>query len=321
LRQSVLEVEQCRYMVYQLEIGESGTPHLQGYVEFTKPWRFNRVRRFLKGAHIEPRKGTRNEARAYCMKEEGRIELPVEYGDWIPDCARIDVAEFHSHVMLNMSDFDLLQQDPVKYGHYGKSIERIRATLYRREQHRRYKAGFKPFVICVYGTTGTGKSRTVCDFYGIENVYIPPSGDGTSGSIWWEMYHGEQIILLDDFYGGRMKPDYLLRQLDYPRGVPVQTKGGVTYIIPQIIIMTSNTHPHEWYKVKECVAHPTEPAYFVESRGIPEEVFDALMRRFDYVLNADEDIDKLPDILPPVDHHLSNFWIDNHNEPADHDLV
>lgn len=68
--------------MYQLETGASGTPHWQGYIELNKAVRLTSMRDWLPGAHFEQRRGTREEARSYCMKEEGRQAGPFERGDW-----------------------------------------------------------------------------------------------------------------------------------------------------------------------------------------------------------------------------------------------
>lgn len=59
----------CKYLVYSEEVGESGTPHLQGYLEFETAKRAGGVLDVLPyGAHIEPRKGTAEQAVAYATK-------------------------------------------------------------------------------------------------------------------------------------------------------------------------------------------------------------------------------------------------------------
>lgn len=72
------------YGVYQQEIGENGTPHFQGFLMFTKRKRFNQVKALpgLQRAHLEVRRGTPQQARAYAMKLETRQAdtLPVEHG-------------------------------------------------------------------------------------------------------------------------------------------------------------------------------------------------------------------------------------------------
>lgn len=81
--------EKVRYAVSQLEIGASGTVHLQGYIELHEPIRYTALIKDipdLKGAHFEKRYGTRDQARNYCMKQdETYLEGPWEYGEWNPN--------------------------------------------------------------------------------------------------------------------------------------------------------------------------------------------------------------------------------------------
>lgn len=68
-----------KYLVYGHEVGESGTPHLQGFVTFQTNQRFKAVKKFLPdGCHIEKARGTAWEAAQYCKKDDkGYVE---EYG-------------------------------------------------------------------------------------------------------------------------------------------------------------------------------------------------------------------------------------------------
>lgn len=66
-----------KYMVVGRESGESGTPHLQGFVIFTKPVTRYRVSRLLPRAHLEVARGTSPQAADYC-KKDGDYD---EYGE------------------------------------------------------------------------------------------------------------------------------------------------------------------------------------------------------------------------------------------------
>lgn len=78
--------DDVRYVCYQLEQTKESKMHWQGYIELNKPMRFNQLKeRYLtEDAHIEPRMGTRVQARAYCMKTESRWPNtePVEWGSF-----------------------------------------------------------------------------------------------------------------------------------------------------------------------------------------------------------------------------------------------
>lgn len=59
------------YLVFGREVGESGTPHLQGYVEFRSRKRLSQLRALVSDrAHYEVRRGTGVEADEYCKKDE-----------------------------------------------------------------------------------------------------------------------------------------------------------------------------------------------------------------------------------------------------------
>lgn len=60
------------WMTYGRETGESGTPHLQGYIIFTVVKRFRTVKSYLgiNRLHLERRLGSHEQARDYCWKED-----------------------------------------------------------------------------------------------------------------------------------------------------------------------------------------------------------------------------------------------------------
>ena len=48
----------CRYLVVGFEVGEMGTPHLQGFICFENAKSFAAVKALIPGAHIEVAKGS-----------------------------------------------------------------------------------------------------------------------------------------------------------------------------------------------------------------------------------------------------------------------
>lgn len=69
----------CRYGIFGREVGESGTPHLQGFLILPSPQRLSYLRRRLSPrAHYETARGTSEEARDYCTKD-GDFE---QFGDF-----------------------------------------------------------------------------------------------------------------------------------------------------------------------------------------------------------------------------------------------
>lgn len=80
--------DSIRYLIMQLEqCPDTGRMHWQGYVELSRASRMQGCKTLLAcpTAHLSLRKGSREEARDYCLKEESRADpegLPYIQGDW-----------------------------------------------------------------------------------------------------------------------------------------------------------------------------------------------------------------------------------------------
>lgn len=60
---------ECQYIIYGREVGESGTPHLQGYIHFPNARFLSSLRKLIPGAHLTPANGSPEQNIAYCSKE------------------------------------------------------------------------------------------------------------------------------------------------------------------------------------------------------------------------------------------------------------
>ena len=72
--------ENCVFVVVGIEIGENGTPHLQGFVHLRNRKTFRSLKLILPSAHIELARGTDVENQLYCKKENNvllEIGLPA----------------------------------------------------------------------------------------------------------------------------------------------------------------------------------------------------------------------------------------------------
>lgn len=76
--------QKCEYLIYQKEMGEKKTKHIQAYFVAKNRLRFSGVKKFFsQSIHIEARKGSHSQAKAYCSKEETRLDKTTftEFGD------------------------------------------------------------------------------------------------------------------------------------------------------------------------------------------------------------------------------------------------
>ena len=95
LRES-LSSEKVKYAIFGYEVGESGTPHLQGFVSFKTPQGFKAAKKVVGDrAHVEVAKASEQKNVQYCSKE-GKTE---EFGEKSTNGgSRTDLREFVDYV-------------------------------------------------------------------------------------------------------------------------------------------------------------------------------------------------------------------------------
>ena len=96
-----------------------------------------------------------------------------------------------------------------------------------------------------YGPTGSGKSRRALEEGGPEAYWLPmPNVRG--GAVWWDGYHSQDTVIIEEF-SGWMRIQFVLRLFDrYP--MQVQPKSGSVTFVAKKIIVTSNYPPSVWWR-------------------------------------------------------------------------
>lgn len=219
------------YLVYGREIGESGTPHLQGFVSLPTRRSLNYVKRLISDrAHCEIARGSPEQASTYCKKDSNFFEvgsLPGGRG------TRTDLQELQARIKSGATRDEIRDSFFGSYLRYPKVIDKYISDL---EPDRNWV----PEVRVFWGKTGTGKTRSVYEFIDHAKIYKH------TGDRWFDGYRGQPVVLFDDFTGGVFKLSYLLQLLDrYPMDVPV--KGDFVKFVPKHIFITSNINPEDWY--------------------------------------------------------------------------
>ncbi len=254
-----------RYVVWQLEKAPTtGEVHVQGYIEFTKPQRRRAAQRALGDdtAHVEPRQGSRDQAREYARKEETRFDGPWELGEWIGGRGdRTDLTALLSDLEAGNSLRVISNDHFASFLRYNRGIHSWRLLNVQRRR-------WKPRVVVFHGPTGTGKTEAAWAMAGDDAYVLPPQQAGV-GVGWWDGYDLQPNVIIDEFYGW-LRYSFLLQLLDrYP--LRVEFKGGSVEFVAKLIILTSNKAPEQWYDTNK---HPYPPLY----------------RRIDSIFVADPDV-------------------------------
>lgn len=230
-------LKDCRYAIWQLEKGaECGTLHYEGYVLFKNPVRFAAVKKLLPRAHLEPRKGTHEQAKKYCSKEETRVEGPWEIGEEPQQGRRTDLEGLKQMVNEGAT------MEQIADEHFG-SFLRYEKGIMSYKKLKTPDRNSKTLVTVIWGETNVGKTQCILEKY--PNAYWltrPRDKD----NVWFDGYDGHEEVVIDEFYGW-IPFDLLLRIMDAsPLQVPI--KGGFQKFVAKRILITSNHSPTVWYK-------------------------------------------------------------------------
>lgn len=227
------DTEYMTYLIVGKEICPStGKEHFQGYCELKRQTDFSVVKRLLGGdaTHLEKRRGSAKQASSYCKKENDFIE----YGELSTQGKRKDLEDVVEDIQQGTSIRDVALGHPVEYIKYHRGIEKLRNFMI---EPRNWITN----VHCLYGKTGTGKSklaREMCE--------TPPYVWYPHYEKWFNGYDGQECVIFEE-YRGQFPLGELLSLTDR-YSTQVQTKGGMVEFAPKKIIFTSPKHPKDWYE-------------------------------------------------------------------------
>lgn len=226
----------CRYIVYGLETGQEGTPHVQGYIVFKNARRFSTLKKFLPRGHWEIAQGSDAQNVNYCKKQDPnpyeRGSLPIQRAN------------------ANVNPQEILARDPIN----GPRILNVNRQLngYQLEysmlcEVERGKLK-KPKIIYVYGSSGSGKSfyalkRGITE-YGKENICTIRFD--RSGFAHCSNPLAECLVMME------FRPSCLdavtFLELTDGYGLHLNIKHGSIYIRPKCLFICSILPPTEIYK-------------------------------------------------------------------------
>lgn len=230
LLEDVFLNENVDYLCYGKEVGESGTPHLQGYIKFKNPRSFKSVVKKHHRWHLEKAIKPPLANKRYCEKQGDFTEFgnsPKGKGKR----SDIDIVKEMVKEGKPMSEIcdEVTSYQGLKFAETLKKYKEIKRT-------------WKPNVYWFWGASGTGKTRRAYEMF-------PDAWESGRDGKWWEGYDGHENIILDDFRADFCKFHELLRILDrYP--YRIETKGSSRQLLARNIVITSPYRPSEIYRNK-----------------------------------------------------------------------
>lgn len=189
----VSKLKDFKYTCWQFEIGENGTPHLQMYVNFSQSKRFKQIKQYFPTAHFEDARGTSQECKDYCSKDDTRVRGPYEEGTFTEERQRTDYIGFFEMIKQGASNIEIKEVYPSLYMRERNKIDAYRQDLLHIEYD--YKIRDDIEVTYIYGAGGTGKSSYVINKYGLSNIFRTCRYKYGA----FDRYDGQKVIVFDEF--------------------------------------------------------------------------------------------------------------------------
>ena len=200
--------DKMAYMVYQLEKGANGTTHYQGYIRFKGQQRFKAVKNLIgtNAVHIAKARGTEEQNRNYCTKEDTRQAPPVEQGTFQGSANRkgnrSDLADCTDMLNKGASLKEVALAHPEDFVRYGQGLQRYQQTVAPKAAKVRIN-----FNVWIYGPTRIGKTWSTVHAYNDPYQVVP-------GRDPWSGYQGEKVVIFDEFNLEKWEPQAINRYAD-----------------------------------------------------------------------------------------------------------
>lgn len=230
------------YIAYSKEIGEKGTPHLQGYVIFKNPrsTTISNLKKLLirNRSYLEPMAGNLNQNDVYISKQN-HGELDYEWGTKpVGQGVRSDLKILVDKLRYGEIDLDwVLIEQPMAFHQYGRTLEAAE-DLYLRSRTRTEM----PECYWLHGPTSSGKSHYAFTKWADKSFYVHECEDRG----WYDRYKCQDVAIFNEFRGG-VQYSTLLGLCDkWPKSVVRRNKAPIPFV-SSIVVVTSVLTPEECY--------------------------------------------------------------------------
>jgi len=233
-----------RYMIYGKEVGEKGTPHLQGHIDLRQGQTTTALQKTLQKYNIKVTLKymviSAAHSREYCKKDGEFTEFgtPPAQGTRNDLVACMEYCKEYPHTPR----IELFEMFSSQFARYSSFLERYRILCYTPETLN----WTDPPNVFIYGKPGVGKSKR---FQSMTSLYRKDTNK------WWCGYDQHSNVLIEDvdpttmYRMGRFIKVWADR---YP--FTAQTKGSAMVIRPQRVFITSNYHPEMLFSATDLPA-------------------------------------------------------------------
>lgn len=220
IKNTLLSFKAVKYWCMCDEVGgKSNVYHTHLFIMGQNAIKFSTVKQRFPKAHIDFCRGMAQENRDYILKEgkyKGTLKEETnirETFEELCDCPaerqgqRNDLVDLYDMIKSGMDNYDILESDPCYMMQLDK-IDRCRQIVREREFRNKFR---KLEVEYWSGKTGSGKTKTIMERYGYENVFRV-----TSYKYPFDNYRGQDIVVFEEFYNSLAIQEMLILLDGYP---------------------------------------------------------------------------------------------------------
>jgi hypothetical protein len=217
-----------KYFKIGFEVGEEeSTAHLHAVVAFTQQKTFDTLRKYFDNNHIEKIINLDG-----ALDYVGKMENVVEFGErpYANQGKRSDLAEMVMAIREGATNDELIENYPSQYFLHKQKVELLRSEMlfakYGKEKREHI------YVAYVSGSTGIGKTYTVYDNFGFDDMYVVTN----YGSGMFDGYMGQDVLVLDEYSGGISINEMLIMLDIYPNRLRARYSDKVACYTKVIVI-------------------------------------------------------------------------------------
>jgi len=226
--------DQITYMIIGDEVGENGTPHLQGCLNAKNKISFKQIKKFIPRGHIKKCIKSLDVNISYCMKDAQY----KEYGQRPSQGKRTDLLKIKNDILQGKKVDEILLENPEIYHQYGRTLHKIEDI-----KTRNLFRNFQTTGEWIYGVTGTGKSEYAFKDFHPDTHYV-----WKYDKDWQDDYNHQHTVIIDEFRG-QIPLGYLLTMVDkHPNCHVSRRTRQTTPFLSKHVIITSSMHPQEVYR-------------------------------------------------------------------------
>lgn len=238
------------YLVYGNEVGDSGTPHHQGFVIFKASRRLSQLTDIIQ-AHYSVANGTNQQAADYCKKDGDYKEfgiMPIDRAENMkkqqPGGAKANHDKWREiNDKAKAGDLEFIDQKyPKVFNTSYRNIKQMRTDYMKRKPDLDSVCG-----TWYHGTSNVGKTTLISKLY--PGAYLKRAQNK-----WFDGYNDEDVVVVDDLDKTHTYMAYELKKLADAFCYMVEVKNDSRYIRPKKCVVTSQyTIEQIWFGEPETI--------------------------------------------------------------------